>query len=284
MNYLRLLLTLTLFSLLACSVTVPNRYPSSKEIHIILDLDWTIVSPVENVLTGKNIISVEGELYRLHEGAKELLEQLFRTPGVKVSFFSGGSRERNFQLLSQLKLFDGNENAYSRAYKVLSKDDLTRLESVPETARFSEKFKKDISKISKDLDNIIIIEDNPFFAINKEQSKSFLFLGQTYKYFESFEESQLAMKNLKNPTEQELKYYPRNWIEWKLNRDRLKILHQTLNESLERKGSVNSFSKQVMTNWSRFGLNNNNPRWDLLSEHLDESNQCSNLMFKLLIQ
>lgn len=278
MDFVKFILISCLIWLASCSGPAINRHPANQELHVVFDLDWTLVSPVENAITGKKIIQVGEESYRLHNGAVELLEKLFKTPGLKVSFFSGGPRERNIELLSKMELFNGNSNAHEMAYKVLSREDLTRLENIPESARFSEKYKKDLTKISSNLENIVMIEDNPYFALNPEHSKSFLHLGETYKYFESYEEAQSAIKKLKNPTKVELSYYPKNWISWKVNYDRLQLIQHSIEEVLNGKNGNLSFRTGLIGKWSQTGLNLRKPNWTLIMNTFDKSVQCEDLL------
>jgi len=282
MDSAKFIFILCLLWFASCSGPSKYRRPANQDLHIVFDLDWTLVSPIENASTGKNIIRVGDESYRLHNGAIELLEKLFKTPGLKISFFSGGPRERNIELLSKIELYQGRGNAHEMAFKILSKEDLTRLEDVPETARFSEKFKKDLTKISSNLENVVMIEDNPYFALNPEHSKSFLYLGDTYKYFESFEESQIALKKLTNPTEIELSYYPKNWAEWKINYDRLQLVQNSIEDAMTRGNNNPSFRTELVKKWSQTGLNLYQPNWKLIMNSFDKSVQCDDLLRSVL--
>ncbi len=75
----------------------------SKEAHIVFDLDWTLVTPLKVgsekpfIHTG-HVFVVEGHPYLLKEGMIAILEASLQKV-MNVSFFSGGKRSRNINLL-----------------------------------------------------------------------------------------------------------------------------------------------------------------------------------------
>lgn len=152
----------------------------SKEAHIVFDLDWTLVTPLKQgsekpfLHTGR-VFVVEGHPYLLKEGMVAILEASL-LKGMKVSFFSGGKRSRNISLLKMIKLSNG-KSLFDVAYKVLSFSDLSEVSPDPQL-RFSERYKKDLSKIHPELENIIFIEDIPHFAKGQGQRQT-AWLGET---------------------------------------------------------------------------------------------------------
>jgi hypothetical protein len=165
-----------------------SRLPSSgletpqTKLYLILDIDWTLVSPLSeeqafDFIGDQRLLKVGGEFYLLKEGARELLEMAFSHPDIEVSFFSGGTKKRNINLLREIILEDGL-TALQKSYKVLSKKDLTLI-SKDEALRFSEKFKKDLSKVHHDLKKVLLIEDLAHFALGDGVNQT-LWLGQTF--------------------------------------------------------------------------------------------------------
>lgn len=116
------------------------------------------------------------EKYRIYDGITELFQKLKSRPGVRVSFFSGGSNARNFALLDAITLPDGS-SARQLAYRVLGEDDLTR---VSNTGRFREMFRKDLRKVNVDLANLIMVDDIAFMP--PEQRRHLLHLGEDFPY------------------------------------------------------------------------------------------------------
>ena len=181
--FLSLLLGLFFFSALA----------KAEDFHVVFDIDWTLVYPLENapLTPDPNMVEVEGKWYRFSDHAGESIEKLAQEPGVKVSFFSGGEKSRNLKLLEKLKLPSG-QNALSLAHKVLHAEDMTVV-SEDKTKKFSERFKKDLTKISTDLDRIILIDDVKHFTV-PGQEKNLVWLGDTYNYAASYQEARLRAR------------------------------------------------------------------------------------------
>lgn len=241
----------------------PERNIASNKIHhIVFDIDWTLVSPVEDPERASNVIQVFGEKYRLHDYARELLLKLHKSGKYHISFFSGGESSRNLELLQKIKI-DENLSAADIAYKILSKEDLTEVEGVGDHARFSERYKKDISKIDKNISNIIMIDDNQFFALNKEQSKRFLYLGETFKYFETFEYAETSKNKFKGPPD-EIKYFPKSYREWELNKKRLGLISEFLEKNFE----------AVLTDWQSTGIPEHKVQWSKVQPLVPEQNDC----------
>lgn len=144
------------------------RYPSGNEspLHLVFDIDWTLVTPLKQgshtaFTHSENLFEVNGHYYLLKDGMRELIE-LAKEKGISVSFFSGGKKSRNVALLKKIKLSNG-EDLYSLAHKVLSFEDLTEVNPDPRL-RFSERFKKDMSKVHSDIEKVILLEDIPHFG------------------------------------------------------------------------------------------------------------------------
>ena len=114
------ILFLLLFSTLALA---------KEPIHIVFDIDWTLVYPLEEKpnYTDSQVIQIENKWYRFTDFSGETLEKLSQLPDVKISFFSGGLAERNRELLSKLILPSG-KSAEQIAFKILNFNDLTEID------------------------------------------------------------------------------------------------------------------------------------------------------------
>lgn len=175
---------LATIQLLLCLVVSAAR--AADTIHVVFDIDWTLVYPLEQAPARPDprAVLINGKWYRYTDGAAEALEELSRMPGVKISFFSGGDTERNRALLKNLKLPSG-KRAEDIAEKILGADDMTAID--PDvTKKFSERMRKDLRKISPDLDQVILVDDMKAFAL-EGQEKNMYWLGQTYNFAPNYE-------------------------------------------------------------------------------------------------
>lgn len=154
------------------------------QVDIVFDIDWTLVSQVDGLgYTNSRIYKSLGDYYRLTDGAQEIIEDLLEDKRVRISFYSGGSEARNLDLLSKIKLSNG-ESLLDVSYKVLSRKHLVEV-STDTNLRFSEQLKKDLTLINKDLSNIVLIDDiKEFTPLNQRQNV--IWTGKTYAYQEAF--------------------------------------------------------------------------------------------------
>ena len=165
------------------------RSPASGERHIVFDVDWTIVSEIKNPtardLKNKRVLEVEGIHYFISDGLENFIQDIRSYKEMKISFFSGGKKSRNTKLLSMIKLPDG-KSLLDIAYKVLNNEDLVPVADAPPEARFSERFKKDLTKVSKVLDSLIMLDDTAGFVVDSSdnQAKHVFFIGKAFLYFE----------------------------------------------------------------------------------------------------
>ena len=111
------------------------------------------------------------ERFRLYDGFVELLQELKKQKHVRVSFFSAGSAIRLQTFLAKMRLPDGRF-ANEIAYRTLGESDLTR---VGNAGRFREMFRKDLRKISPDLENVILLDDVDF-ALDTQKRNLLLFI------------------------------------------------------------------------------------------------------------
>lgn len=221
--------TLILFILFALSCThVTSRGPSAESIykHVVFDIDWTLVNeikhPTPSMLSNTRVIEVAGIHYYVNEGLEEFFEDLRSKKDIKVSFFSGGKHLRNTELLSKIKLKDG-KSLKDLAYKILSQEDLVIVENAPVGARFAERFKKDLTKVTKELDQLIMFDDTPNFVLENSdnQNNHVFFIGKAFEYFETYTEASKISGE----------YVPKSYEQWLLNKKKLNILNVAFNEA-----------------------------------------------------
>lgn len=210
----RLLLFFLLLTTFSCAQWVREPASISTEKHVVFDIDWTITSEVKPEFQGARFIEVEGKKYFVHEGLEEMIEDLVNQKKIKISFFSGGSFSRNHKLLKQIRLKDGR-SLEDIAYKILNQEDLTIVEGALSTDKFSKRFKKDLTKISSDLDNLVMYDDTEHFVLNEKQEEHVLWIGKTFEHFENFKDAKLASGD----------YVPRTMGEWSFARKKLSIIH-----------------------------------------------------------
>ena len=142
------------------------RSPSSQSIrHIVFDLDGTLVESLGTNSIG-DVILDSGEAYHVFDHAIELVERAYRD-GLQIHFYSGGPNKRNLDLLSKLKLSDGKRFS-DIASSILGKEDLVDLGEQFEGSYFTDRYRKDLTKIAP-LDQLVIIEDNRYFPLNEAQ-------------------------------------------------------------------------------------------------------------------
>ncbi|WP_290730908.1 NIF family HAD-type phosphatase [Halobacteriovorax sp. JY17] len=243
---------------------------SAEKIDIIFDLDWTLVKQVDTPgISRTNFLEVNGEFYRLGDGAIDLLEYLFARSEVRVSFFSGGKFERNSKLLKKIKTKYGS--AFDNAHKVLSYDDLLEV-STDVTLAFSERLKKDVSLVNKDLSRVLLIDDDKRFIVGDSQRKNLLWMGETYKHFEEF-------SDITNSSDV---YSPKTETKWLFDRKKLYMIKDILSESLD---DSDNFLERVGKESMKWNFLRNTPTLEQRQKFLKElgSNSCSGIMEIFLI-
>lgn len=193
-----------------------------KSFHLVFDLDWTLVYPLENSpkQPGPLDVLVEGKWYRIADSTGDVLESLSQLPNVKIHFFSGGKKSRNLELLKKIRLPSG-KTALDIAQQTLHYDDLTEVD--PKAKKFSDRWKKDLSKVHSDLERVLLIDDIENFSM-PGQEKQLLWTGKTYNFYDQF--SSVPKKSTD-------KWDPPTREEWLRERNKLIALR---NEILDRLG------------------------------------------------
>jgi len=152
------------------SVVPASLSPIHRIYRVVKDLDWTLFYniPDPRLVPPGELLVFEGEkgleFYRASDHLPEFIEALLRLPGMKISFFSGGGRERNEALLRRIRLSDGR-TALDVAERVFSKPDLTQV-SNDESLRFPQRYKKRPQDLFENIDmtRMVLFDDHPEFA------------------------------------------------------------------------------------------------------------------------
>lgn len=252
------IITLILLLTLNTGCSHSGRSLASRDAvkHVVFDIDWTIVSEIspENTeaLFDSRVINVQGKYYFVHEGLEEIMEEIKKYPDVKISFYSGGPASRNHELLSKIKMNNG-KSLKDLAFKILSFEDLRPIRDISPDEKFSKRFKKDLTKISENLDELIMFDDTPHFVYEGlyPQSDHVFFIGTSFSHFRKF----------KDAIGQSGEYVPLSQEAWLLNRKKLFILNEIFKlayaEAMEsNKGFSAIFKKyESMANFDRHEWN-----------------------------
>ena len=260
MKCLLFLIILTTFS---CT-RFAERSPADKKVerHIVFDIDWTIANEIKKPtlrdLNNPRVIEVEGIYYFISDGLEEFIEVILSHKEMKISFYSGGSESRNLKLLAKIKLKSG-KSLYDMAFKVLSKKDMVEIPNVPENAKFSERFKKDLIRVSENLDELVMFDDVVNFVVdnNTNQNEHVFFIGKAYEYFENFNDTMAKHGE----------YVPRSFEQWSLQRSRLIVLNGVFREAYEKSLSTGMPLSEVMKKYEEV-LNLKGQEWNIHSKRL----------------
>lgn len=201
-------------------VTASTARP--PRIDFVLDLDWTLLYQIRDprqVTDTTRLLRAGGDTYRLADNAAQFIEYLASIPGARVSFFSGGERERNIEILRQIRLSDGRTAA---DFNVFGKEDLSAVEPSKRssgTPGFAERFKKDLRKVLPDIDleRAVLVDDTIRFPAAGQQ-RNLLSLDPTFDFIENYG----AFSGRRGePPWSGLKYLPSTRRNWALERRKL---------------------------------------------------------------
>jgi hypothetical protein len=199
-------------------------------LHVVFDLDWTIISDLRGIesqgrkIASGHVLEVQGTRYRVTDGTEAIVAELLRDPRVRVSFFSGGHAPRNLEVLEKIRL-PGGRSFRDAANRILSRDELTDLapgRAVAPDFKFWEKYRKDLTKVCADLERVVLVDDIEGFAL-AGQRRNLLWLGPTYHPYESYEEALTASAS---------EYVPPDAGEWLRDQHRLRGAYEIVAEAL----------------------------------------------------
>lgn len=274
-------LIIQLFLLASCSTIEMDRFPAqeTRQEHVVLDIDWTIVKELKNysptVPENPRVIKVQDIYYYVNDGLEEIILEMLKHKEVRISFSSGGKSIRNHELLEKIKLSDGR-SLKDIAYRNLGYEDLVEVEGVAAGSKFSERYKKDLRKITKNLRQLIMLDDTAKFVLDNgyDQNEHVFFIGKALLHFNSFADT----KGL-----EEGEYIPKSYDEWLLDKHKLYILlvafqeaykesiesNMTLSEAMKKQEELLNLKDRQWNPLSRsyykrfFGADNNSIKMDL---------------------
>ncbi len=236
----------TVATLFAPCISNSQQSQTETEFHIVFDIDWTLVNPTNERMANADvtgIIRVENGLYRLSKSAIDVLITLHQIPDIKISFFSGGSAERNKQLLQQVyEILDKKvgHKAY-RPYKILNINHMVKV-SDDTNLKFHLRYKKDLS-VYFDLNQTLLIDDVKDFT-PKGQERNLLWTGKTYNDRIRYELGALEAAS-------EQAYTAPNQQEWQ--REQMKLIRllgivlESRSKTLTDKISIVDAAQEVLT-------------------------------------
>lgn len=198
---------------------------------MVFDLDWTLLYPLDENTVANPLKTVlfQGERYRVSDHTSEVLAQLFRKKDIRVSFYSGGSADRNAAVLKQIFISE-NMTAYDLAYKVLNKEDLIKVSDDPSLS-FTQRLKKDLTKIQPDLNRVVLFDDSANYTL-EEQKKNQLWLGKTYTFYEH--KSDIPIHRTE--------YDPPTISEWRRERNKVLSIYEAIEQVYENRSHKNPAS------------------------------------------
>lgn len=235
---------------------------AQAQIDIVFDIDWTLVYPVDETMKNDpRVYLAQGEYYRVSDGAEEVIASLSQDPRFRVSFFSGGDRLRNEELLKKIALPLDSKTAFDVAYKVLSKKDLAVV-STDKKLRFSERFKKDLTLVNKDLNQVVLVDDLKNFTPSGQED-NLLWIGKTYTYQEKFK---------KLPPS---KYVPISELSWLSERYKMYWVYSAIDEAAALSEKADSSFKDELNRLLE-NKQPQRPRLRVIREALDVMTRLAN--------
>lgn len=216
-----------------------------RPVHIIFDLDWTLFYSIDSKdpdQTDSKVFEVDGKHYRLTDHAEILLRHLHHNyPEVQISFFSGGQKERNLQLLRSIRVTE-NKTALDIAAYTFHFDDLTKV-NADEALPFVTRYKKLVENLISDFhsEDVILIDDQVDFASGRVKAVPSLgTLKFTHKYV---------------PQRRHEKFFPANEIEWRQERDKTLVWLSAIDQAIQARRRLGvSFAEHLSRAWNRESL------------------------------
>lgn len=138
-----------------------------EELHVVFDLDGTLIqsapmAPMED--DSDQVITHDHEAFLINDFAPEVIGRLVEA-GYRISFFSGGSAERNAEIIRALQTrVHQRTGRLLEPYKILDASSLTPVFGVPESAKYRDRFRKNLEHVS-DVNNVVLIDDIGKFAM-----------------------------------------------------------------------------------------------------------------------
>ena len=157
---------------------------------------------------GQKVFHKATERYRYYEGLTDLMKELKRLQDsgmIRVSFFSGGTAERNSALLDSIKLKDGTSLKSLAGTRIYGRDRMLVTGLGPEH-RVRERFKKDLQIINPNLEDVILVDDIKEF-VPSSQKEHLLWIGEDFPYPERARDSPVTFN-------EDLLFREKNKYQW----------------------------------------------------------------------
>lgn len=220
---------------------------AERTLDVVLDLDWTTFYEVPcngPYATIGILASTDGGRTKCHRPSDWAvpLVQMLRDVKIRPSFYSGGNKERNLTLLQSVTLPSPDRRSlWDLAYKVLNFDPKTGGDLVdqfpdgnaPAGCKFWQRYKKDLRKVTapRNPKDAILVDDIEHFVVAGQDVNAF-WLGETYNYYATWEEAQLARKKAeKEGRQDDLIYIPSTEAKWWLERNKLAWVAQVIHQA-----------------------------------------------------
>lgn len=239
----RALLILVVFVLSIAAHSEENNHGATNlgaANHIMIDIDWTLLYNIDKAdahLEPLSVITYQGQYYRLTDYAVEFLE-LFHRHGLGIAFISGGDSDRNRQVIQAVyEKINAISDSVREIPQIYSRTDLTQIAPDDSGLPFTDRYKKNLAKYvgPDELQNTILIDDDPRFAVDGQRDNLFSFT---------------AFRDILNyakakPTLPMGAFYPRNEKEYVLERHKFLIAGEVILEALEHRNSALSLVAEV---------------------------------------
>jgi hypothetical protein len=214
---LRGLLTTMAVGIFVSLSLVPSGRAAETPIDISVDLDNTLLYGIganQYHPDDPDHLEYNGHYYRFTDGTREFLSALVAIPEVRVSIYTGGPADRTEAILKKIQLA-GGRSAFESVFKMLSFDDLVKMPNQSSEARFKDKYKKDLHRVSgSDLSQSILVDDMADL-IYPGQESHVLFLQRTFIYVDEQDHDQQTTHPY-HPPDPESGALERNKLAWAL--------------------------------------------------------------------
>ena len=265
-------------AIIIISVIISNVFSvvygsSMPEKHLVFDVQGTLVQGVpfrkaktmhaneliktQETWNGKSVTKNWGVLPNTRESITRLYNfaQAQRAAGIvdiKISYFSSDPDFRIDKILDELKLTDASGKSFNDiAFKKFYRKDTTELDKDEKDPH--KRWKKDLTKISPDLDNIILITSIKDHAIDADGTvipKNVFWTGTKKFFYDTYYEASvdystyLTYKDEKNAWKEQ--HFPKDESEWYLDRHKMSYIYLILQESLEGDDTLrNEIAKRI---------------------------------------
>jgi hypothetical protein len=253
--------TLAVLALLCASVTThaePTPAPERQsKVDVVFSLDGVLMNQVPSHVKKNDpkgtYIEFDQRTFRLSNHAVRMIKRLASDPKIRISFFSGRPKAFSDTFLDAVKLDSAGTSLKSIAHKILGKEDLTDQDpkiKEPDLSEepLSKKYKKDLSKISEDTKDVILIDADAGIT-DKSQKKNLLALDDNLYFFKKFEDVAPAAEKLKKDDEarkaklkakydssyllRALDHLPKDEAAWSQNVNRIDRIYQVVRKTID---------------------------------------------------